>query len=351
MNKIPAVTWEIYIFYFIEPSMIDAFKTFSRRFEYTLFKQEGVVFMLIAVDHGNKQIKLPEERIFTSGLRESDTLPPFGEDIMQYKGKYYTLSEKRIPFMRDKTVDDRFYILSLFAIAFYIEDTGQYETDVIPVQLLVGLPPAHFGSQHKRFERYFTRSVEEFEFHGKRFSISIEKATAFPQAFAAAMPVYNHISTLPKVMVIDIGGFTADYLLIRNGQTDLTVCDSLENGVIILYNQITARVNSDLDVLLDEADIDNILKCKPNDFGDDVKRIVNDTAQMFISDLFGKLRERAIDLRSGKTVFVGGGSMLLREQIELSGKVASPIFVDKISANAKGFEIFHRVYTARGSSV
>jgi len=67
-----------------------------------------------------------------------------------------------------------------------------------------------------------------------------------------------------------------------------------------------------------------------------------------ISDLFGKLRERSIDLRSGKAVFVGGGSILLRKQIEASGKVASPIFISRISANAKSYEILHKASKARG---
>lgn len=298
--------------------------------------------MLIAIDHGNKQIKT-ESRIFTSGLRESDVRPPFGDDILKYQGKYYSLSDKRIPYMRDKTCDDRFFILTLFAIAFEIEDTGRYEDDILPTHLLVGLPPAHFGAQYERFEKYFVRNkTEKFEFHGKKFEIYIDEATAFPQAFAAAMPIYSRISTYPKVMVIDIGGFTADYLLIKNGQADLSVCDTLENGVIVLYNQITARINSDFDMLLDESDIDAILKEEPHEFDEEVKAVVFDTAQTFINDLFGNLRERMIDLRSGKTVFVGGGSILLRKQIECSGKVNSPIFVDKISANAKGYELLYK---------
>lgn len=303
--------------------------------------------MIIAIDHGNKQIKT-ESRIFTSGLRESETRPPFGDDVLKYKGKYYTLSDKRIPYMRDKTEDDRFYILTLFAIAFEIEDTDRYETDVIPVQLLVGLPPAHYGAQYERFEKYFARGeVEEFEFHGKKFEIYISEATAFPQAFAASMPVFGRISGYPKVMVIDVGGFTADYLLIKNGQADLSVCDTLENGVIILYNQICARVNSELDILLEEYGIDAILKDEPNEYSDEVRRVVLAAAQMFISDLFGKLRERMIDLCSGKTVFVGGGSILLRKQIEASEKVSSPVFVDKISANAKGYELLYKASKVR----
>ena len=75
--------------------------------------------------------------------------------------------------------------------------------------------------------------------------------------------------------------------------------------------------------------------------------IVHDTARVFVSDLFGKLRERGIDLRSGRAVFVGGGSILLREQIEAFGKVASPIFVDTISAYAKGYEMLYKAFRSK----
>ena len=299
--------------------------------------------MLIAIDHGNKQTKLPSGRTFMSGLCESDARPPFGDDFMKYMGKYYYLSDTRIPYMRAKYGDDRFYILTLFAIGFEIEDTGCYSHDLIPVELLVGLPPAHFGAQFERFEEYFKRgAVEEFEFHNKKFTIRVDEVAAYPQAYAAAMTMYRCISTYPKAVVIDIGGFTADYVLIKNGRADLSVCGSLENGVIVLYNQIIARINSDMDILLDESDIDAILKGDAGNFGEDVKSIVNNAAQTFISDLFGKLRERAIDLRSSMAVFVGGGSILLRKQIEASGKVGSPMFVCDISANAKGYELLYR---------
>ena len=81
--------------------------------------------MIISIDHGNKQIKTLN-RTFTSGLLERDSKPAFGEDILCYEGKYYTLSEERIPYMRDKSKDNRFFILTLFAIAYEIEAAGKY---------------------------------------------------------------------------------------------------------------------------------------------------------------------------------------------------------------------------------
>ena len=85
---------------------------------------------------------------------------------------------------------------------------------------------------------------------------------------------------------------------------DLSVCDSLENGVIVLYNRIRSKINADFDMLLDESDIDAILMDSTQEYDEPVCKIVREQAQLFIHDLAGKLRERMIDLRSGKTVFV-----------------------------------------------
>ena len=110
--------------------------------------------MLISIDHGNKQIKT-NHRTFVSGLRESDTKPPFGKDVLFYKGKYYTLTDQRIPYMRDKTADERYFILTLFAVAFELAGTEYRKDEIVDVQLAVGLPPAHYGAQYERFENYF----------------------------------------------------------------------------------------------------------------------------------------------------------------------------------------------------
>ncbi len=302
--------------------------------------------MLIAIDHGNKQMKTAH-KTFPSGLCESDTRPPFGENVLFYKGKYYTLSEQRIPYMRDKTTDERFFILTLFAIAFELRFLRCPANEVTDVHLAVGLPPAHYGTQYQRFEKYFLeRGVTEYDLDGRTYRIHISSAMCFPQAYAAVMPVYPRIQQLSKAVVVDIGGFTADYLLIKNGQADLSVCDSLENGVITLYNRIKSTVNADYDLLMDESDIDAVLQDRPYEYSEAIVRLIKDQAQLFIDDLFGKLRERMIDLRTGKAVFVGGGSILLRSQIEASGKVGSTIFVNEISANTKGYELLYRASQA-----
>lgn len=300
--------------------------------------------MLIAVDHGNKQMKTIH-KTFTSGLMESNTCPPFGDDVLKYKGRYYTISDQRIPYMRDKSADSRFFILTLFAIAYEILDAGACSfDDIIDVQLAVGLPPAHYGAQYEGFEKYFTKGddIIDFEFRSRPYSIYISEVISFPQAYAAAMPVYSQICEFPKVLIIDIGGFTADYLQIKKGQADLSVCDSLENGVITLYNAIKSKVSGGYDLLLEESDIDFILRDEHTDFEDVILHMVKNQAKIFVMDLIGCLRERMIDLKTGKVIFVGGGSMLLRKYIEGSGKVEHAIFLDEIAANVRGYELLYR---------
>lgn len=252
--------------------------------------------MLIGVDHGNKQIKTVHGEPFVSGLQQSLTRP-FGQSL-QYCDTYYTLSNERIPFHKDKTEDDRFFVLTLIAIAEEITARGIGEKEQQHIQLAVGLPPAHFGSQAEKFTAYFQgRGLVEFMYGDKHYTISIEDVACYPQAYAAAATMLHALLDDPKAVVLDIGGFTADYLLLKNGKADLASCDSLENGVILLYNKIRSRGNAEL------------------------------------------------DLRYCKVVFVGGGAILLRRQIEDSGKVGTPLFVTNINANAAGFEYLYRLET------
>lgn len=98
-----------------------------------------------------------------------------------------------------------------------------------------------------------------------------------------------------------------------------------------------------MDILLDENDVDIILQGKGESYPDTAVQLVEEGAQQFINDLFSTLRERMLDLRFMKVIFVGGGAILLRRQIETSGKVGNPLFVNDINANAKGYEYLYQI--------
>ena len=292
--------------------------------------------MLIAIDHGNRLMK-SSHLCFTSGLYESDTKPPFGEEILRYNGKYYSLSEKRIPYLRDKSSDERFFILSLFAISGELEAVVPPSPSVVQtVELAIGLPPSHYGTLYKKFEAYFkNRGVFNYEHNGRPYSIRIDDAVCFPQAVAAAMTEYNRIRQYSRCLVIDLGGYTVDFLMIQDRKPDFSASDSLEHGVILLYNDIIKKVNADLDILIEESDVDAVIQGR-SDLPEQMKAIVQSKASAFADELAGMLRERGIDLRVTKTVFAGGGSALLRPYFESSSKINAPVFITDIKANVRG---------------
>lgn len=303
----------------------------------------------IAVDHGNRNIK-SLHFVFTSGINVLDKKPARGEKFLQYGGKYYTLSEKRIPYQRDKTTDDRFYVLTLFAIAMELEHSERVqENDMVQVDLSIGLPPKHYAELCDKYEGYFKAAgiVQEINYNGKHYHACIRNVRAFPQDYAALVTILNDINAIPKAVGIDIGGFTTDYLLIRRGKTDMDFCDSLEMGVITMYNEIRSKINSEYDMLLEDSDIDSIINGETDYYDNSVVKQVENLVQDFVTDLLASIRERGIDTRSTFTIFIGGGALLLRSFLKKADRLGKYRFIDDLKANAIGFDILYRMTMGR----
>lgn len=300
----------------------------------------------IAVDHGNRNMKTCNH-IFTSGVTMQDKKPARGETYLFYKDVYYTLSEKRIPYQRDKTADSRFFILTLFAVAMELEDNQQVQADdIVQVELPIGLPPKHYAELYEKYETFFRGDgkVFEMEYNGRTYHLCIKEVRAFVQDFAAMMTRITEIGEIPKAVGIDIGGFTTDYLMMRRGAADMEYCDSLENGVITMFNDIISQINSEYDMLLEEADIESIIKGRKEYYEEQVVRLVEQKVQDFVTDLLNGIRERGIDTKSAYTVFIGGGAVLLRRFLEKSERLGRYLFIEDLRANAKGYDFLYWMY-------
>lgn len=300
--------------------------------------------MIISVDHGNKSIKTPNT-LFTSGLISSEGLQGFKTDYICWNGRYYTLTEQRISYLRDKTEDERFYVLTLFAIAKELERRKAAETlDPIDITLLIGLPPAHYEQLHSRFEQYFLRRREtiDFEYNGKYYSIRISKVLSYPQAFAAAVTQYSTLKTYSVAYIIDIGGFTIDVLKLRNGRPDLAVVESFEKGSSPSTTALQANAMRSMPGSWRTAILMRSFAISLLSFPGEVQQLIRSMTGEFLSEFYNFLRERGIDVTTSKCVFAGGGSLLLRGMIERGNKVAFPIFIEDIHANAHGYELLYQ---------
>ena len=113
-------------------------------------------------------------------------------------------------------------------------DFNAVTSPVVSVDLAVGLPPEHYGVLNERFAAYFKREKPvRFSYKGRQIMLSINRVLAFPQAYAA-VALDSSIIGYSRLFLIDIGGYTTDVLLLRNGKPDLQYCRSLECGIITI---------------------------------------------------------------------------------------------------------------------
>ncbi len=123
--------------------------------------------------------------------------------------------------------------------------------------------------------------------------------------------------------------------------------DSLENGVIHLYHRIMQEINSRMDMLLKESDIDLIIRGAAN-YPEQIVKIVDAQIRQYLDDFIGQLRERKIDLCVGQTVIIGGGGILLRKYIEQNPRIQNLVFIDDIRANARGYKLMYETLKRKG---
>ena len=71
-------------------------------------------------------------------------------------------------------------------------------------------------------------------------------------------------------------------------------------------------------MLLEEADIDSIIKGKTQYYEEAVVQAVETMVQNFVTDLLNSIRERGIDTKSTYTVFIGGGHDYLEKKIQMA---------------------------------
>lgn len=299
--------------------------------------------LLIPIDHGNDSIKTENCR-FRSGLTSHKARPPVSDGVLELGEVYYTLSNDRIPYARDKTKDDRFFILTLFAVAQELLAQNRY-SPVVEVDFAVGLPPEHYGPLKDRFEAYFKRGNVKFVYDGRPFCIVIRHVIVCPQAYSAVLAMDKEIGELPRVFLIDGGGYTFDIGLLLYGKPNMKFNRSLEEGTITMYNEVARLVNANHDMLLDEDRILAVLLgkevhlAKDSQRAEEVAHTIKTAAFEHASDVLNKLRELKVDLRSNPAVFMGGAAELFKPVFETSDMVLDARYNLDPKCNVLGYKL------------
>jgi plasmid segregation protein ParM len=291
--------------------------------------------ILIGLDNGNKCTKNHAGFVCESGFTKSDVEPITRNNLLVYKGDFYTIGSSRLSVQTDKTINDNTFILSLPAIADEIYKQGiQGE---IKVFLGVGLPIVHYGKMKHKFREYFIRDNIKFNFNGSDYAINIVDCRVYPQGYAAFINIYKDYKNVSAANIIDIGGYTTDFFIVENGIINTASCYSLPNGVITLFASIQQELLK-MNINLTEKQIqDIIIGREPVLFDADISKMIEMKADEYVENLLTKILEYGFEFRN-PTIIVGGGGMMLRKYIESSDKIKYVENLDQF-ANAKGYKI------------
>lgn len=329
----------------------------------------------IGLDVGNFDTKTPLS-VTNSGFSKFTKIPFGSDEALYLDGSWYVPDAERFPYSRDKTVDDKCFILSLFGIAKEImtavSQTCSNVNQVVEkienvgyVNLGVGLPPAHMMTLNDKLISYYKEHFGEhveFVYYSRttnglgegryNFNLKLSNVMVFPQDLTAALAAAKILRKTkdPEFLTIkfkkagyyaiDIGGYTVDVVPIVEGKPQVANCLSLELGVLRLYGEIAKIINQEFGITLTNEIIENVLQGTPTVIKEDVISRINDITTEWVTRIINEIRKMGLEFNAVPVLFLGGGSALLKTYINknviISGCEHS--FLTNPKANAIGYK-------------
>jgi len=184
-----------------------------------------------------------------------------------------------------------------------------------------------------------------FVYNNNKLSININSVSSYPQGYAAAISIKDKIENNSLVNIVDIGGYTVDCLEIASFIPNMSLLTSLNRGVNSLFEEINDKLRANIEKELSYKTIEDILKREKYTLEYSKKRVdlVTETTKSFVSKMIDNIKYKGFDLTENKTIFMGGGSVLLEKYIVDTRKVNDPIFINDIHCNAKGYKILREM--------
>lgn len=262
---------------------------------------------VIGIDHGWSQIKT-SNTCFNTSIKELANDPAFHDNVLEYENRYYAVGEDRLEVLDSKVENENFYLLTLVAIAKELKIRGRTEADVV---LAVGLPLTRFSAERKPFIDYLSKNENVvFSFEQKLYKIHIASVSVYPQCYAAVagmLPTFGK-----KALVIDVGSWTVDSMLIVNKKPDNSKCDTQNEGLIKCMRAIN-RISVQLkNRKLDESDIQDYFMTGKTELPSDYKEIMDMQIQEFVDKVCAYQMECGYNFDMLPIYFVGGGAIVMK---------------------------------------
>ncbi len=321
---------------------------------------------IVGLDVGNYDTKT-QKTSTPSGITVNPTVT--GDITLRMNGNLYCPNENRQGYVKDKTQTEVMFILSLMGISEEIIESvknkwsrrlnaGREEPknkntyiqkcidDIVEVKLGIGVPIVNFAKQKSAYVEYYENHFKDgvdYEYRGFHFCYKVSTTRCYPQGFAAVL-TYNPRSLEKSIIrtgtyyVVDIGGWTVDIVtIVKNTVTEK--CTSKPYGVLAMFEHIHDRVESQTNIVVEQRDIEAVLKKEDNYLPEEVREIIRTEAKAWFEKIENELVQYGLNIDVRPTLFMGGGSQLLKPYIKArKGKSFTEIeFYSDAKANAMAY--------------
>ena len=293
--------------------------------------------MIIGIDHGYYAIKT-KQVCFPTGIIRYEYEPYTMQNVLQYRGEYYVCGTGRQTLVKDKTANDNYYLLTLAALAQEIRKRKGERT--AKVVLAAGLPLTGFGREKQKFKEYLFRKEQpiRFLYEGERYEIQIEDVKLFPQGYSALALHPEYVRAEPSVLLVDIGGWTVDLMRLDNAVPNAAACRSLELGVIRCIDETMEQVRRSTGLSVTDIQIERVLNGNSCSLDPKAKEIIQKNGRSYTERILSAIMEAGFDLRAIPSVFMGGGSTIVRRHVTPQDRLCRAFYLTDVKANAAGYE-------------
>lgn len=296
---------------------------------------------VIGIDHGWSQMKTYNE-CFNTSIKELPNAPVFNDNVLEFENRFYAVGDGRLEVLDSKVENDNFYLLTLVAVAKELRNRGKSEADIV---LAVGLPLTRFSAERKAFIDYLSkREKVVFTFEQKLCKIHIMSVSVFPQCYAAVAGMISSFGK--KALVIDVGSWTVDSMLIVDKRPDNSKCDTQNEGLIKCMRAINRVAVQLKNRKIDEADIQEYMMTGKTSLPKEYREIMDQKIHEFVNKVYLYQTECGYNLDMLPVYFVGGGAIVMK--LFGNHQQSNIHYVLDVKANARGFETMAKLALKNG---
>lgn len=309
----------------------------------------------IAIDAGKHTVKaiLTEGELlrriqFRNKIQEVDSL---GVELspnsykVEFEGKTYLLGdmlpEERTSFDLSKNTFD--HILTLYVAITQLLLKSKQSIALANINLAVNIPVSLYKNERHKvdFQEAIRRNGESIciSVNGKAFAFKLQSVLLLPEALG---PTYLNTNEYrnKKLLVIDIGSLNTSFMEIDRlvPKFDRMVSSSL--GINVMRAKLADALTTKYGIAISDDDCETIIREKyliiAGKKQDDSRDIIEKCLSELVKEIATFAKSRKLSIANVEILFVGGGSLLLRNQL-INEFPGATIFHEAQFANVLSF--------------